>query len=86
LNNLPAGTSQTLLTMIQDAGFFDIPENSNSPAHPCDELHYTITVEAGATSQHGRHTVHTSDTAAPEAQKPLIEALSDMARASLAGR
>ena len=41
-----------------------------------DEYEYIVTVEAGNT----HHTIHTSDSSAPESLRPLLEKLSRLAR------
>lgn len=86
LNNLPADTAQALLSMIQDADFFNIPEDPNLSSPARDDFQYTIIVEAGETDRHALHIVRTSDSIAPEALKPLIEALSNLAHVTPAGR
>ncbi len=79
LDRLPAGEAQALLQMLQDADFFNIPENPTSPSKARDEFRYTIIVEAGASAY---HVVHTSDTTAPESLRPLIEELSKLTQVS----
>lgn len=76
LNELPAGEMQQIMQMITETNFFNIPQNLIQQAVP-DEHEYTITVEAGNT----HHTVQTSDSTAPESLRPLLEKLSQLARA-----
>ncbi len=76
LNELPAGEAQQLMQMITETNFFNIPQNLIETAVP-DEHEYTITVEAGNT----HHTVQTSDSTAPESLRPLLEKLSQFAKA-----
>lgn len=75
LESLPAEEGQRLLQLIQEADFFKLP---SAAAHPSsrDEVEYTITVEAGQAS----HTVHTTDSTAPEPLRTLLEALSAVAK------
>jgi len=70
LDTLPSTESRHLLYLIQEADFFNLPENLVARS-TADEFLYTITVEAGAT----RHRVRVSDTAMPEALRPLVNEL-----------
>jgi hypothetical protein len=76
LNELPADEMQQLMQMITETNFFNIPQNLIQNSVP-DEHEYTITVEAGNT----HHTIQTSDSTAPESLRPLLEKLSQLARA-----
>ena len=75
LDEMPADESQELERLLLETNFFKIPQNLIEPATP-DEFEYTVTVEAGNT----HHTIHTSDTTAPESLRPLLEKLSTLAR------
>ncbi len=77
LESLPAQQGQLLLQLIQEADFFNLPISAPKPANP-DEIEYTVTVAAGQT----QHTVHTSDTAAPESLRKLLQALSAIEKAN----
>jgi hypothetical protein len=74
LNETPAEESQELMRLLTETNFFKIPQNLIEPATP-DEYEYTVTVEAGNT----HHTIHTSDTNAPDSLRPLLEKLSNLA-------
>jgi hypothetical protein len=74
LDTLPSSESRHMLYLIQEADFFRIPENLVASS-TADEFLYTITVESGAT----RHRVRVSDTAMPEALRPLINELVTLA-------
>jgi polysaccharide deacetylase 2 family uncharacterized protein YibQ len=76
LNELPADEMQKIMQMITETNFFNIPQNLIQHSVP-DEHEYTITVEAGNT----HHTIQTSDSSAPESLRPLLEKLSQLARA-----
>jgi len=76
LNELPADEMQQIMQMITETNFFNIPQNLIQQSIP-DEHEYTITVEAGNT----HHTIQTSDSTAPESLRPLLEKLSQLARA-----
>ena len=75
LDEMPANESQELERLLHETNFFEIPQNLIEPAIP-DEYEYTVTVQAGNT----HHTIHTSDTSAPESLRPLLEKLSTLAR------
>ncbi len=66
--SLPREEAQHLHDLIDRAGFFGLPEEILGPPRP-DEFRYSITVEIDGK----RHTVRTTDTAAPAQLKPLIE-------------
>ncbi len=61
--------------MILETNFFNIPQNLIEPSRN-DEYEYTITVDAG----NSHHTVHTSNSSAPESLRPLLEKLSAIAK------
>lgn len=73
--SLPGEEAERLRNLIQQARFFDLPEEILGPSRP-DEFHYLITI----TTDRQKHTVRTADTAAPAPLKPLIEWLNGQAR------
>jgi hypothetical protein len=75
LNEMPAEESQELMRLITETNFFKIPQNMIGHAIP-DEYEYTVTIDAGNT----HHTIHTSDTNAPDSLRPLLEKLSTLAK------
>lgn len=75
LNEMPDHESQELMRLISETNFFKIPQNMISTGTP-DEYEYTVTVEAGNT----HHTIHTSDSSAPDSLRPLLDKLSLLAR------
>jgi hypothetical protein len=75
LNEIPEEESQELQRLLLDANFFNIPQNLIA-ASSHDEYEYTVTVDAG----NSHHTVHTSDSSAPESLRPLLEKLSTLAK------
>lgn len=77
LGSIPGPTAQRLQGMLTDANFFDIPLVHDLRAGP-DEYEYTITVVAG----NSLHTVHITDTSMPESLRPLIDELTQLARAT----
>jgi hypothetical protein len=68
--SLPAAQSQLLFRLIEESGFFKIPVQNSVRPDP-DEFHYVISVELGST----QHTVRTTESAMPEALRPLVEEL-----------
>ena len=75
LNEMPGDASQLLHNLILESDFFKTPVQETAMARP-DEFDYTVTIErANAT-----HTVHTTDTSMPEPLRPLIEALTQLAK------
>jgi hypothetical protein len=75
LNQMPDDESQDLQRLILETNFFNIPQNLIEPSMH-DEYEYTVTVDAG----NSHHTVHTSDSSAPESLRPLLEKLSTLAK------
>ena len=74
LNELPPDQAETLRRLLDNADFFMLSENP--PIHPApDSFQYMITVETDKAT----HTIHTSDTTAPEGLRPLIQELSQRA-------
>jgi len=79
LDELPARQSRTLQRLLDEADFFNLPENLISKSLP-DGFRYTITVEEETVIR----TVQLSDTTAPEALRPLLEDLSRRVRSKKA--
>lgn len=77
LNEVPANETQEIMRLITDTNFFNIPQNLISHSSP-DEYEYTITIDAGNT----HHTIHTTDSSAPESLRPLLDKLTQLARAN----
>ena len=77
LNEMPDDESQEIQRLILDSNFFNIPQNMIETVTP-DEYEYTVTVEAG----NSHHTIHTSESTAPESLRPLLEKLTTLAKES----
>lgn len=75
LDELPPDQAVTLRRLLDESHFFTLPENPPTRPIP-DGFQYTITVETDKLN----HTIHTSDTTAPEGLRPLLQELSQMAR------
>lgn len=71
LNDLPISAVRHITRLVEEAQFFDLPENMIKTFKP-DEYQYTITVDAGITN----HTVRTNDSTMPSSLRPLIKELS----------
>jgi hypothetical protein len=71
LNQLPKHDANSFIHLIQQAEFFNLPENLIVKFNP-DEYQYTITVDAGIIC----HTVRTNDTTMPASLRPLVDELS----------
>ena len=75
LDELPLDQVETLHRLLDEAHFFTLTENPPTRSNP-DGFQYMITVE----SETAKHTIHTSDTSAPEELRPLLQELSQRAR------
>jgi hypothetical protein len=71
LNSMPISAVRNITRLVEEAQFFDLPENLIKNFKP-DEYQYTITVDAGITN----HTVHTNDSTMPSSLRPLVKELS----------
>jgi len=80
LNNMPASEAQRLHNMLNESKFFEVPVINDLRASP-DEYEYVITVVAG----NSIHTVHVSDTSMPQSLRPLVEDLTEIAKATTRG-
>jgi hypothetical protein len=70
LNEMPISDVRNITRLVEEAQFFDLPENLIRSFEP-DEYQYTITVDAGITY----HTVRTNDSTMPLALRPLVDQL-----------
>jgi hypothetical protein len=77
LSTLSANAEQRFERLLEDTNFFGIPFVRDLPSDP-DEYAYSVTVVAG----NRLHTVHATDTSMPRSLRPLIEQLTDLARAA----
>jgi len=71
LNSMPISAVRNITRLVEEAQFFDLPENLIKNFKP-DEYQYTITVDAGITY----HTVRTNDSTMPNSLRPLVRELS----------
>jgi hypothetical protein len=80
-NQIPPERALTLLEKIEDADFFDLPEEPGAllESGPLpDEINYKVTVEVAGV----QHTVETSEASAPQQLQPLLQELSRFERES----
>jgi hypothetical protein len=77
LNEMPANMSQRLQNLITESNFFATPVLKEAFSRP-DEFEYTVSIDAG----NSMHTVRTTDSSMPESLRPLIEDLTELAKAS----
>ena len=73
LEQLPAKDARYVIYLIEQAEFFNLPENLIVKFNP-DEYQYTITIDVGIIS----HTVRTNDTTMPASLRPLVDELSSL--------
>lgn len=76
VKELPPDQAEALQRLLDEANFVMLGEELVTRAMP-DEFNYTITVETDKL----HHTVHTSDSSAPDSLRPLIHELTERARA-----
>ena len=75
LNDLPHDQAEVLRRLLEEANFINLNEELVTGAMP-DEFDYTISVETDEL----HHTVHASDSSAPDSLRPLIHELTERAR------
>ena len=75
LQDLPKDQAEALEELLNDADFFELPEDLTSQDIP-DGFTYLITAE----SQRGEHSVRCGDASTPDDLRPLVDELSRRAR------
>lgn len=73
LEQLPGNDASTLLQLIEQAEFFNLPENLIVKFNP-DEYQYTIMIDLGTIC----HTVRANDSTVPALLRPLVDELSSL--------
>ena len=76
LDDLPDEQAHTLLELLDDLDFEELPEQMTRSESMPDQFTYTITVE----TRRGEHTVVTGDASAPEKMQELLQLLNRLAR------
>jgi len=74
LDSLPGSVAKRLQSLLVDSNFFEVSVLHDLHAGP-DEYEYDITVVSG----NSIHSIHVSDTSMPQALRPLIEELTELA-------
>jgi hypothetical protein len=75
LDDLPDEQAELLGDLLDEADFFELPDDLTKPAVP-DAFTYNITVF----SDDEQHSVRVSDASAPDDLRPLLDELSKQAR------
>jgi hypothetical protein len=76
IDDLPEEQAQTLLELLDDLDFEELPERMPDTESMPDQFTYEITVE----TQRGEHTIVTGDVSAPEKMQELLQLLNRLAR------
>jgi hypothetical protein len=76
LEDLSEEQAETLLELLDDLDFEELPEQMTDMERMPDQFTYTITVE----TRRGEHTVTTGDDSAPEKMQELLQLLNRLAR------
>ena len=76
LDDLSEEQAHTLLELLDDLDFDELPEQMTESESMPDQFTYTITVE----TRRGEHTVVTGDASAPEKMQELLQLLNRLAR------
>ena len=76
LDDLTDEQAHSLLEILDDLDFEELPEHMTNEETMPDQFTYVITVE----TQRGEHTVVTGDASAPEKMQELLQLLNRLAR------
>lgn len=76
LDDLTDEQAHTLLEILDDLDFEELPEQMTDTESMPDQFTYVITVE----TQRGEHTVVTGDASAPEKMQELLQLLNRLVR------
>lgn len=76
LDDLSDEQAETLMELLDDLDFEELPESMLSTEGLPDQFTYKITVE----TQRGQHTVVTGEASAPEKMQELLQLLNRLAR------
>ena len=68
---LPPQQKRDIETLVERAGFFELPDKIEAPTPGADRFQYRLTVESGGR----QHTVQVGDGAVPPRLEPLLEKL-----------
>jgi len=76
LEDLPDEQASSIMELLDDLDFEELPEHMTGKESMPDQFTYTITVE----TKKGEHTVVTGDVSAPEKMQELLQLLNRLAR------
>jgi Emfourin len=76
IDDLSEEQAHTLLELLDDLDFEELPEQMSGAESMPDQFTYTITVE----TPRGKHTVVTGDASVPEKMQELLQFLNRLAR------
>jgi hypothetical protein len=76
LEDLSEEQAETLMELLDDLDFEELPEEMTDGERMPDQFTYTITVK----TRRGEHTVTTGDASAPEKMQELLQLLNRLAR------
>jgi len=74
--SLPPDEAHNVQKMVEDANFFNLPASILARSQGADRFQYVVTVEV----EDKQHTVRMEDGAIPDAQRPLVNYLTKMAK------
>jgi hypothetical protein len=78
INDLPEDEAQEIRQLIDSINFFTLPSRLEDESPRSDQFQYKITIE----TKEQTHTVETSDHAAPQEMKELLQKLTILARSA----
>lgn len=73
---LPPKEARSIMDEVRQSGFFQLPAQVKSGAGGADRFQYTITILDGSAA----HTVEVGEADMPEALRPLVQHLDQLAR------
>jgi hypothetical protein len=75
-NDLPEEEAQAIGRLVENSNFFTLPSRFDDETPRSDQFQYKIMIE----TENQTHTVETSDFAAPQEMRPLLQKLTILAR------
>ncbi len=79
-NSLPSEEAKSIHELIDAASFFDLPEAPTSSTEGADQFQYKLFVDDQ--EQGRKHSIQTTDSAAPDTLRPLLRKLTIITRSS----
>jgi hypothetical protein len=78
--DLPADEAKTLIAMLEESGFYDLPELLEANQPGADQYEYRLAVTRQVDGEPHTHSVTMRDGSAPPALQPLLQRLTRLAR------